>query len=508
MGAMNACSLCKRGKRKCNRGRPSCANCSRLGKTCTYSEDSLVNPAPDDSWQPRSHADSMRSVGVASINTFLGFGSMDPASIQQSTGDLVLKIFGSWRNVLDVSTSFFTGTHQRLSAISKLRFLGELQSITATPKADFAALCLAILLIEQRPETKATDMLSSFYFHVKALINLIETVSGPSLNLLHGRSLMIFYELGHGLHTAAYISIGACARSARALGLDRKPWRLTDSSWDKLAREEEKRLWWAIVIMDRFVAMCNRDDVLVTKDPGPKDSLPIEDLLWSEGSTAAQIEPYINNPPLLDTSFNIAVGQMARECQVSHLVGRVVQLVYAPTTDIKFNTETARQLEHTLKAYLPLLSAEELSIGEYCGAFGMCNSALFILYEFMMSPNVAMTTSSEEIMQSIEHVAATGVAFAESSYHARHEHYPPEVYSPYLPYSLCQSAAVQHRLWRQTGHMSYKHNFYSVKRIIQQFTKRWKVAWQYLDVIEALEESGSPFAPLQTLVVPPRNLNI
>jgi hypothetical protein len=214
---------------------------------------------------------------------------------------------------------------------------------------------------------------SPLYITVKNILGALEMMDNLSLDLVHCRLLTTFYEMGHGRHTAAYLSLAACARTARALGLHRKAWRNIDPGSDRLALEEEKRTWWSIVIMDRFIGLCNGDALFVTDDPEWTDPLPIEDLFWSEGSDPAELEGLIDAPPLLDTPVNITVGQMARECQISHLVGRVVRHVFSPTFDPDFNVEEGMQLERTLKAYLPLLAKEELRLGKYCAAFGMCN---------------------------------------------------------------------------------------------------------------------------------------
>ena len=115
-------------------------------------------------------------------------------------------------------------------------------------------------------------------------------------------------------------------------------------------------------------------------DPDRSDPLPIEDLFWSEGSILTDIQDLIATPPCLDTPSNIVVGQMARECQISHLVGRVIRHVFHPTSDPEFNAEEAIQLERTLRSYLPLLATEELRIGRYCAAFGMCNRSVLPIH--------------------------------------------------------------------------------------------------------------------------------
>jgi hypothetical protein len=286
---------------------------------------------------------------------------------------MVVRVFGSLSSIATISREFFIGTHQRIPAISKLRFEENLLSLTTRPRADFAALCLTILLIQQIPIGKVTNMQSSLYFMVKNLITLLETKSDPCLDIAHCRVLVTFYEVGHGLHREAYVSLAGCARAARGLGLHKKPWRNLDADSDRLALEEEKRTWWAIVIIDRFINLCNKDAFFVTGDPERTEPLPIEDLLWSESCSHADLQSLIDAAPSLDTPFNITVGQLARECQISHLVGHIVRHAFDPVLDPRFNTEEAVQLERTLRAYLPLLSNEELKIGKYCGAYGMCN---------------------------------------------------------------------------------------------------------------------------------------
>ena len=271
-----------------------------------------------------------------------------------------------------IAAEFFTGTHQRIPALSRVRFNENVRFLASGPRPDFALLCLSILLIQQFPSGRATKLHSPLYVTIKNFINLLESSSQVTLDLLHSRILTLFYEMGHGLHSAAYISVAASARTARALGLHRIR-RAVEDEPSKLLREEQKRAWWAIVVMDRFINLCNGDAMLATNEAGRQDPLPIEDMLWSEGSDIADIESAIAAPPYLDAPFDTTVGQMARECQVAHLVGHVVRHVFDPLNDSNFNEEEGYQLERTLRAYLPLLTNEELRIGKYCGAYGACN---------------------------------------------------------------------------------------------------------------------------------------
>ncbi|KAJ4346787.1 uncharacterized protein N0V89_010719 [Didymosphaeria variabile] len=161
---------------------------------------------------------------------------------------------------------------------------------------------------------------------------------------------------------------------ARIMGIHEKPWQTkVAQSLDNMVLEEQKRAWWAIVNLDRFISLCHGETLLATEDPEISDKLPIEDLLWSEGSEQEELAALIAAAPSLDTPSNVTLGQMARECQVSHIIGRLTRHMSNPTLDPEFNREECHQIERTLRAYVPLLAEEELKTGKYCGAFAMCN---------------------------------------------------------------------------------------------------------------------------------------
>jgi len=170
-------------------------------------------------------------------------------------------------------------------------------------------------------------MQSPLYFAAKNLINVLESASVATLDLVQAKVLVAFYEMGHGLHAAAYISVAGCARAARAIGLHKKTWRHAGDEDNKLTMEEQKRTWWAMFNIERFTNLLNGDAFFLTEDAERTDPLPMEDLMWSEATNPEEVNPLIASPPALNTPFNITVGQMARECQISHLAGRVVRHV-------------------------------------------------------------------------------------------------------------------------------------------------------------------------------------
>jgi hypothetical protein len=349
-------------------------------KICLYAEDP-ADPsvdAPESSQHPIRAPREERPASPSHISGFdisesISAGSSAIETFHKPMVDTIIRtqaiqILGSLERLSDISNEFFTGTYQRIPVMSRNRFHSNLQSLTAEPRADFILLCLCIHLVQQTPVEATTTMQSPLYVTLKNLVSFIEATKEPSLDGLHCRILLIFYEIGHGLDMAAYISVAVCTRIARALGYHNKPWRRTNAGVEKLAMEEKKRTWWTILNMDRIISLSIGDALLGTDDPQSSDPLPIEDSLWTHDSFPEDFQE-----PILATPSDIRVGQMARECQVANLVGRVARHVFEPVSlESDFYAEEAVQLERTLIAFIPLLAQEELKIGNYCGALGIC----------------------------------------------------------------------------------------------------------------------------------------
>jgi hypothetical protein len=59
------------------------------------------------------------------------------------------------------------------------------------------------------------------------------------------------YEFGHAIYPAAYLTIGAMARYGISSGIDGSgPSQMPPPS-DWIEDEERKRIWWAVLILDR-----------------------------------------------------------------------------------------------------------------------------------------------------------------------------------------------------------------------------------------------------------------
>lgn len=138
-----------------------------------------------------------------------------------------------------------------MPVISKGYFYERLPAVFVKPKTDFTVLCLRLRLVIQFPAPSMLSMQSSLYVLVKNMISLLESMGFLSLEVIQAKLLVSFYEMGHGIHPAASISISACARTARAQGLNKNFQRIPEDHAARLRLEVEKRVWWAVMNLDR-----------------------------------------------------------------------------------------------------------------------------------------------------------------------------------------------------------------------------------------------------------------
>jgi hypothetical protein len=75
--------------------------------------------------------------------------------------------------------------------------------------------------------------------------------------------LIAIYELGQAIYPAAFLSIGACARYAGALGIDKNDGLLLGQQLSFCEIEERRRIWWGILVLDRFVYSMAKTEALL-----------------------------------------------------------------------------------------------------------------------------------------------------------------------------------------------------------------------------------------------------
>lgn len=86
------------------------------------------------------------------------------------------------------------------------------------------------------------------HYHVE-----VENAGPLSILVLQAKVLMALYEMGHGIYPAAYMSVGACARYGYAMGIPNNQMAGIKRLLTLVEVEEQRRVWWAVVILDRQV---------------------------------------------------------------------------------------------------------------------------------------------------------------------------------------------------------------------------------------------------------------
>jgi Fungal specific transcription factor domain len=177
--------------------------------------------------------------------------SLWQATVDVTVGKEALKVFDSFSRVSGMAEAYFDSIHHRITIMSKKRFFDQLPTLFARPKADYIALCLCMHLIQQQPSALGDSMQSSIYVNVKSIMGMLTATAAHSLDIVQCWVLITMYEMGHALHPAASMSLAACAKLARSIGLHRRHTGLGEGEATGIEFEERKRVWWAVVNLER-----------------------------------------------------------------------------------------------------------------------------------------------------------------------------------------------------------------------------------------------------------------
>ena len=152
-----------------------------------------------------------------------------------------------------IASNYFDTVHTWLPIVSKKRFYDHLLNPLFDLRADVALLCLCMRLTTLPTVDLNTDPETLLYGMAKKYLIDLEVAGVFTLQMLQSCIFIAIYELGHAIYPSAYMSIGMCARYATALDISWKPssnqGANTSQCW--IDQEERRRVWWAIIILDR-----------------------------------------------------------------------------------------------------------------------------------------------------------------------------------------------------------------------------------------------------------------
>ncbi len=395
--ATQACTSCRRQKRRCDKQLPSCSLCVRLNRSCDYSIETQNQTAPPTSEdfaalrqqvadltnlisskyseQTPPSDDASNGTDIAPGNTgifhsslrktsplawpgastfpslfFLdsnAFGyarqTIQTPSIRVPPG--ALAALGSSIELREMIEHYFTTVHSYFPVISKIRLYQHLSNPTHEPDAAIALLFLCMKLACTQIPSQSIPQ-TDLYQDIKSFYRYVEAQNGFSIHTIQAILLIALYEVSHGIYPAAYLTINNAATFGHATGLHDKtaPQMLPRcTTWTE--QEERRRLWWGILILDRFVHIGNRGKPFATTEPSVETHLPTDDAAWDQGQMLAAA------PLSLSASPSVFASPFARTCQAAHLLGKVLRHIDDKTIPMEYRFDEAMQLHRTMCSF-------------------------------------------------------------------------------------------------------------------------------------------------------------
>lgn len=235
---------------------------NRRNLTCNYSRPRSRNGTTDPLWNVSLVNDDQADVQPIDYSTIL---FLDPGLLQHGQVEIsqvtttvpahVLHLLGDLDEIRRTAATFFEYIHVWMPFVSKKRFYELYLRPSFKFRPDVALLLLSFKLVTTLPPKAPQNPRSPLYHAAKHFYLEVEGSSVFSIPVLQAGILLCLYELGHAIYPAAFLSIGACARYALALGINSGTTLNTRMVLTLVEVEERRRIWWAIVILDRSVPM-------------------------------------------------------------------------------------------------------------------------------------------------------------------------------------------------------------------------------------------------------------
>ncbi|KAM0250774.1 hypothetical protein ACHAP5_001991 [Fusarium lateritium] len=333
--APNACVACKLKKRRCDKVLPKCSLCSRNWRMCDYS----LTPVSTSS---SSHTESASFIlGKHRLN-FSADDDLLPSYVSEQLGDEATQ--------RAISSRHFQVTHNWLPIISKQRFSSSLDAPLETWSPDLKLLLLCMKLINWLPDASSPQ--TPLYRATKRFFLELELGGVVSMAVLQAAILITFYELGHGIFPSAYMSVGICVRYGAVLGIEPRSTTSANVLSERWVEEEERiRIWWALLLLDRFTCLTQPKQPLGVQEPKSEHILPSDDRLWDHGASDRSQQATVASPCKLQHPRYSLVAQ------ATVLLDKVLSRTH-PSGKAMMSEEETLQLQRTIEAMVEFSRVE------------------------------------------------------------------------------------------------------------------------------------------------------
>jgi len=278
--ASQACLVCRKQKRKCDKALPNCSLCQRMNRNCDYSSATSPHPTSDDYHSLTKEVANLKQLlqgggntgGTSMLtssnnfaapssslsgpeamaqqaqnyvspqpdylwqgiqNRFPAFAFLDSEAFKAGGITVpkpnieipsdVLAILGDGASVQELLADYFTTVHKWMPIVSKKRLEVYMENPLWVLGPDTALLFLCMKLVCSRPQDNIESSQNQVYMSTKRFLSLVEATGTVSLLVLQAALLVVWYEYGQAIYPAAYMSAGWCKRYAVLLGINGHP---------------------------------------------------------------------------------------------------------------------------------------------------------------------------------------------------------------------------------------------------------------------------------------------
>ncbi|KAK2022428.1 hypothetical protein LX32DRAFT_629892 [Colletotrichum zoysiae] len=506
-----ACLPCRTSKRRCDKSLPHCDLCIRKEIDCVYparrrtASAAPAGLAPPQLIPQRQDCELSRALlsplsPAPSCSEAAAMYFIEPRAFTQDPLELagndlpvphnVLSLIGDNASIHNMASRFFASIHVWMPIISKRGFTARLFTSLDPRRAELSLLALCMQLVSctglSLEQSSANYNPTALYQAAKKFYRELETAGMLSVQMLQAGILIALYETGHGIYPTAYLTVGACARYGVALGLNTSILERIDGdsapkSWNEL--EERRRVWWAILVLDRFMNLSNPSRPLATVDPPFNAFLPVDDSAWDN---------YTSKPGDsvdISTGFMLKMGRFARLAQATYLLGQALSAVTLPADGVagRGSSDQNEQLRRTLLSLVHIVDAEaDARRLEFCAQSALCFSAILLLQghhwdqcssDFNHHPFKKTTDAPwEATREALERMAQASTALV-----AEYSVNPTllDLSSPFMIHLTYQVASISIQLSRDPVDSRIMSKIDAFKAVLHVIAQRWKIAGKF-----------------------------
>ncbi|KAL7930697.1 hypothetical protein V8C35DRAFT_311975 [Trichoderma chlorosporum] len=529
-----SCFPCRHSKRRCDKSLPACQLCIRKGVDCYYPERraqkyvvlpgshdtisdnvsarndlSIINTAESDrsrEWvQPSpleasyaTPSSTMKSFGTATAIQFIAPTIFREANLEIPRVNIaipsdVAALTGEFEQIRNISATFFSQVVIWNPVIFRKNFFNIALNPLSPRRAEGILLSLCMKLYCTASSQDDSDGRTALYKTTKQFYCQVEATGIMSVCILQSAILIAVYEIGHAIYPAAYLTVGACARYGIALGLDKLLVDLTGEnnagkSWMEI--EEMRRVWWGILILDRFLNLGNPLRGLTTKDPAYDDYLPVDD--WTFLNATAKPQDNLK----ISAAFNLKMGVFTRLAQATYLVNQALNFISSlpPQGDVDNTIDIGRDTAQLRRTIWALISVTKTEFDPHdlvvCCQTAISYCAILLLQDCHWR-RVGITSTedaykhlfveSERVLKNLTLMAFCLRKEAEEGISLDEE------FPVFLMQIVYQGALTTVEMGQGRPNEEIKERMAIYKWLLQHLQSRWRVASIYLSILQSKE---------------------